>query len=185
MVGLVAVRLDHRVLVGVKVRPDNIIWQQWGKMVTYKNFLSLLVNLFVDQRRRRRRFLSAGWWQYCLCLPRWLATAAAAVVDTRWHWVRAGARQVVVKFKFKVLIRYNNLSHFELYPSVNCGENKRCANLHSNLFLSSKNTFTLTHFTYATNSFETFSLQRLIIKTNLWSFVKIFLSTCIQGTYSD
>ena len=105
MVGLVAVRLDHRVLVRVKVRPDKIIWQQWGKMVTYKNFLSLLVNLFVDQRRRRRRFLSAGWWQYCLCLPRWLATAAAAVVDTRWHWVRAGARQVVMKFKFKVLIR--------------------------------------------------------------------------------
>ena len=64
MVGLVAVRLDHRVLVRVEVRPDKIIWQQWGKMVTDKNFLSLLVNLFVDQRRRRRRFLSVGWWQY-------------------------------------------------------------------------------------------------------------------------
>lgn len=39
----------------------------------------------------------------------------------------------------------NNLSHFELYPSVNCGENKRYAILHSNLFLSSKkhvNTYT-------------------------------------------
>ena len=57
---------------------------------------------------------------------------------------------MVMEFKFKILTRYSSLCHFELYPSVNCGKNKKCANLHSNLF-PSKNTFTLTNFSRLVN----------------------------------
>ena len=67
MVGLVAVRLDHRVLVRVEVRPDKIVWRQWGRMVSDKNS----IGKFVCRSETTKKALLVR--QMMTILSRWLS----------------------------------------------------------------------------------------------------------------